>query len=122
MLKPEHIRYLLNIALLVRVRHWQTTSYAEHVALGGLYDDLDEFIDRWVEAQQGSGETRLTLGEEGADVHLMDMTAEDIVGGLTDLDGFLRKMLNQGVKPEFQNLIDELAAKLDKVQYLLTLK
>ena len=33
--------------------HWQTTSYAEHMALGGLYDYVHDFKDGVVEKLMG---------------------------------------------------------------------
>jgi hypothetical protein len=37
----------------VHLAHWKTKSYAEHVALGDLYEDLVAGIDKLVEAYQG---------------------------------------------------------------------
>jgi hypothetical protein len=39
---------------LVHLAHWKTKSYAEHVALGDLYEELIEGIDKLVEAYQGT--------------------------------------------------------------------
>lgn len=36
------------------IEHWRTKSYAQHVALGGFYDDLIGHIDSIVEAYQGA--------------------------------------------------------------------
>ncbi len=33
----------------LRVWHWQTNSYAEHKALGKLYESLDGLVDDFVE-------------------------------------------------------------------------
>ena len=38
----------------VHLAHWKTNSYAEHVALGDLYEDLITGIDKLVEAYQGT--------------------------------------------------------------------
>jgi len=35
------------------VFHWQTKSYAKHIALGGYYDEIIGLIDGLVEAYQG---------------------------------------------------------------------
>lgn len=34
--------------------HWKTKSYAEHKALGSLYDNLIDTLDKLVEASQGA--------------------------------------------------------------------
>lgn len=33
--------------------HWRTRSYAEHMALGGFYEDVIPLLDRFVEQYQG---------------------------------------------------------------------
>lgn len=38
---------------LVHFAHWNTSSYAKHMALGDLYDDIIEDIDEIVEVFQG---------------------------------------------------------------------
>lgn len=38
----------------VHLSHWKTNSYAEHMALGDLYEDLICAIDKLVEAYQGT--------------------------------------------------------------------
>jgi len=38
----------------VHLAHWKTESYAEHQALGDLYEDLIGGIDKLVEAYQGT--------------------------------------------------------------------
>jgi len=38
--------------------HWQTTSYAEHQALGGLYDKVFDYKDDIVEKIMGYTNTR----------------------------------------------------------------
>ena len=41
---------------LVHIAHWATKSYAQHMALGDLYDALIDDIDAIVEAYQGKKE------------------------------------------------------------------
>ena len=46
----EIIRKLVETQTQLRFLHWQTKSYAKHQAYGGLYGDLDETIDEFVES------------------------------------------------------------------------
>lgn len=39
------IQFLLEAANQVRVLHWGTSSYSEHVALGGLYESISDATD-----------------------------------------------------------------------------
>ena len=45
----ELINKLLTFYNQVKILHWQTTSFAEHKALDGLYGDLSDGIDSFVE-------------------------------------------------------------------------
>jgi len=48
------ITKLLTVQAQLRVYHWQTKSYAEHKALGKLYESLDELADEFIETLAGS--------------------------------------------------------------------
>jgi len=47
------ISYLLHSRNQVHVLHLQTTSYAEHIALGGYYDSISDLVDSLIESYQG---------------------------------------------------------------------
>jgi len=47
------IKQLVITQLAVRFAHWSSKSYAEHTALGELYDSLSGYIDDLVETYQG---------------------------------------------------------------------
>ena len=120
-MKPEHVAYLLNFSLLTRIRHWQTTNYAEHMALGALYDALDEFIDSWVEKQQGASSSRLVI-PAGMNLALDNISGDDYKGMLFSFDTYLRQTLVAGGDgTEFVNMRDDLLAKVKQAQYLLSL-
>lgn len=44
---------LLHSATNAHFMHLQTKSYAQHVALGGYYDEIVDLTDKWAEAYQG---------------------------------------------------------------------
>ena len=48
------ITQLLTVQAQIRVYHWQTKSYAEHKALGKLYETLDGLTDQFIETMSGS--------------------------------------------------------------------
>ena len=47
------ISYLLHSKNQTHIFHLQTTSYAEHMALGTFYDEITDLIDGLVESYQG---------------------------------------------------------------------
>jgi len=109
----------------MRVLHWQTTSYAEHVAFGGFYDATDAIVDKLVEAIQGKY-GRIMLG--GIDsVQVSDYGNLKLNMFLVVLESFLcNEIYNCGIDKaqdaEIENILQELRAELDKLKYLLTLK
>jgi DNA-binding ferritin-like protein len=44
---------LVQLQTVIKLFHWSSKSYSEHIALGELYDSLSESIDTLVESVQG---------------------------------------------------------------------
>ena len=44
---------LLTLHNQLKIHHWQTKSYAEHQALGGVYDEFSDLIDQFIEVFMG---------------------------------------------------------------------
>ena len=47
------VSFLLHSRTQIHIYHLQTTSFAEHLALGGYYDDIVGLVDGLVESYQG---------------------------------------------------------------------
>ena len=102
--------------ICLRLIHWNTTSYAEHKAIGKLYDQLADLTDTLAEAYMG------IYGRFGN----IPCAHEDLPDAVT----YVREMaeLIQAMRPELpndtqlQNIVDEIAAAIDTTNYLLTLK
>ena len=111
---------LLGLQNQLRMLHWGTNSYAEHKALGKLYETLDPLIDQFMEVWmgingKGLGSVRLSLNQYTVDGpgFLLDQATvfftrdmDEMVSGNTDL----------------VNIRDEMLAEVNKTKYLLTLK
>ena len=98
--------------------HWQTTSYAQHQALGGLYDYVHDFKDGVVEKIMGyTGKRPSPYKIEP----LINCTGEQCVANLLS---FASELKAYGEKNSFHdvcNLADSLSGEAAKVKYLLTL-
>jgi len=118
------ITTLLTLQAQLRIFHWQTKSYAEHQALGGLYGDLDPLIDEFVEVFSGrygvpaaKNQYSLTFGnykDNAGCVEFIDKTIQ-----------YMMKDVPAMLKPEdtdLLNLRDEMVGALNKTKYLLRLK
>jgi DNA-binding ferritin-like protein len=118
------ITTLLTLQAQLRVLHWQTKSYAEHQALGGLYGDLDEKIDDFVETFSG----RYGVPAAKTDYKLTVVNYKDNAGVVQILDtaiGYMMKDVPAMLKPEDTDLLnirDEIVGSMNKTKYLLRLK
>jgi len=98
--------------------HWQTKSYAEHQALGGLYDYVHTFKDDLVEKIMGYCGKRPGVYK----IDPLNMSSSEIV--VNDLLQFATKLKQYGEANAYHdvcNLADSLSGEVAKVKYLLTL-
>lgn len=47
------LSFVFTVLNQLKIDHWQTKSYAEHKALGGAYESLDDLLDKFVETYYG---------------------------------------------------------------------
>jgi hypothetical protein len=98
--------------------HWQTSSYAEHMALGGLYDYVHDFKDGLIEKIMGYTGKRPSAYKIEP---LGEATATSVV---SELMSFASQLKMYGEKNAFHdvcNLADALSGESAKTKYLLTL-
>ncbi len=99
--------------------HWQTTSYAEHQALGGLYDYVHDFKDGVVEKLMGyTGKRPKAFKMEP----LSDgANASNVVTELMSFASSLKSYAESNSFHDIANLADALSGEAAKTKYLLTL-
>lgn len=107
---------LLHAVTNAHIIHWQCIdrSYAEHVALGEFYEELQELVDELMESIMGKYE----LPTEFPAIYYKP--AKDGKTELTDLKDFVQQ--NRKEMPqdsEIQNQIDEIAQLINKTLFLL---
>jgi hypothetical protein len=113
---------------LIKVFHWQTKSYAQHVASDQLYTTLQTLIDQWVEVYQGKYNT-LTFKDEKVNVPLRNMDFSDFKLHLQQFKSFLMKDIPEHLgsdkemkNTDLYNIRDEILAITNKTLYLLKLE
>ena len=110
------IQFLLEAANQVRVLHWGTSSYSEHVALGDLYDAISDAADKIAEALMGAQGKRLQL--KGT-LELVDyaegMPASYVAGIGQALESIT------GLPTDILNTRDDLLGAVHQTSSLLTL-
>lgn len=98
--------------------HWQTSSYAEHQALGGLYDYVHDFKDGVVEKIMGY------TGKRPSAYKIEPLGVANATSVVSELMSFASQLKAYGEKNSFHdvcNLADSLSGEAAKTKYLLTL-
>jgi hypothetical protein len=110
------IACLMHGQIASRVLHWKTESLGEHKALGKLYSILSDSMDTYADSYMGIygrfGDVKVEVAEIGTANELIEYLSESVLT--------MRDTLPNDT--QLQNLIDELAAGIDRIAYLLTLK
>jgi hypothetical protein len=119
----KYIKNLLTILNQLKVYHWQTTSYAQHKALGKAYDALNGLIDQYIEVYMGKyGRIEAKGGSTTVDLFNTDQLP---------VDGFVNNAIeylvnleipDQNADTDLMNIRDEMLAELNRLKYLLTLE
>ena len=117
----------LEMLMMVKLFHWKTHSYATHKATDGLYDDLNEHIDKFIEVLLGKTGSRIDLMNNKT-ISLIDLNSqESLKSKIMSLKSYLvgldnNKALSTMSNSDLFNIRDEILADLNKFLYLLTFK
>jgi DNA-binding ferritin-like protein len=98
--------------------HWQTTSYAEHKALGKLYEYVQDFKDGLMEKLMGY------TGKRPTSIALQTITtvpAQSIIAEMMLFASSLKSYAESNGYHDIANLADEFSGETAKTKYLLTL-
>lgn len=121
-LSPDSIATKLTyFELQLHNLHWATRSYAEHMALGGLYDAVFDLKDEIIEKIMGYTGTRAKIGNPG---QLKDYSPGVSTGVVSELMTFAKQLENYGAgnnMPDIENIAQGLSGTAAKTKYLLTL-
>ena len=106
----------------VKYIHWQTKSYAQHQALGRVFDSITELIDTFVETLMGKYGRPSTKGQKFEMFDLEDVNIEEWTGGVCDLLISFSDVLDDVQDTDLLNVRDEMLQEFNQLKYLLTLK
>jgi DNA-binding ferritin-like protein len=102
----------------LHLSHWQTTSYAQHKALGKLYEYVQDFKDGVVEKLMGyTGKRPAPYKIEP----LTNCTGDECVSKLLSFASSLKSYAEANSYHDIANLADALSGEAAKTKYLLTL-
>lgn len=110
----EFLLVLLHSATNTHLLHWQTKSYAEHVALGKFYEEIPGLVDQLAESMMGKYDTTPEFPQM---YHAPEATGKEELEALKDYVAKARKSMPED--SEIQNIIDEIAQLIDETLFLL---
>jgi len=102
----------------LHLTHWQTTSYAEHQAVGALYNYVHDFKDGFIEKLMGYTDKR--PGPYKIEP-LTNCTGKQCVSDLLSFASSLKSYAESNGYQDIANLADALSGEAAKTKYLLTL-
>lgn len=108
----------------VKILHWQTTSYSQHMTLGSLYDSLSENIDEFIEVF--SGKYGRIVAQDSFKIFLENYENMNPQSLMNEIENYLinelPSMLDKTKDSDLLNIRDEILASINKTKYLLTLR
>ena len=108
----------VNFVAQIHIFHWQSKKYAEHVALGSLYDGIQDLSDDFMEVFIGNNDGA-RAGSEDMIPGLFSLDVSSVGEVIFSFESFLKNMDVEST--DLLNIRDEMLALVHKTQYLLTL-
>jgi len=108
----------------IKIYHWQTKSYARHIATDDLVKKLDTNLDQFVEVYIGKN-SRPVFGGKTSKIPLKNFKDKDATEFIHDAISWLENTLPSKLKKtdtDLFNIRDTIVADLNQVLYLFTLK
>lgn len=121
------IQRLLQTRDQAQMFHWNTKSYAAHVALGGFYDSLLDSIDAFFEASKGkypevfSKKSKIPFSV----ISEPNVTADVMIPFFTSFNDFLMGVCRECEASgdiDLQDIVIDMKNATNKLLYLLSLK
>jgi hypothetical protein len=124
----KYMYFLLNMSNQIRVYHWRTLVFSRHKASDELYSNLNELIDRFIEALQGrliveTNDKTFRIPVPRKRISLVDYDDDSVSLLLFSFKEFLEndlKIISE--YSDLANIRDEMLALINNNIYLFTLK
>lgn len=99
--------------------HWQATDYAAHIAYEEANEDMEDLMDKFVEAYQG----KFGLVTTDSPIEVVNCAQQCDEEFIVSYRDFL-VLSKEGIadNDDLANILDEMVARLNKLLYLLTLE
>lgn len=105
----------------IHLIHFQTTSFAEHQALGGLYDKVFDLQDEIIEKIMGYSNRRIKAYKIEPLRDNAPGYCNQIVNDLISFAKALEEFGEQNNMPDIENIAQSLSGEASQTKYRLTL-
>lgn len=118
--QEELLCEMLEASAQAKVFHFQTSSFAEHEALGEFYEEFNKLMDKFIESYQGCY-GRIMVG---CDMEVKPYTMDAPIAFLESFKSYISsgaRMLVMG-NSALLNILDEINGLIEQTLYKLTFK
>jgi hypothetical protein len=118
--QEELLCEMLEASAQAKVFHWQTSSFAEHEAMGEFYEGFNDLMDKFIESYQGCY-GRIMVGCE---LEVKPYTMDAPIAFMTSFKEYVSgeaRMLVMG-NLALLNILDEIKGLTEQTLYRLTFK
>lgn len=120
-MKPiEFLQKLFEARDVIHYAHWNTTSYAQHKAMGKFYESWVDLADTFVETYMG------TYGRILGEIEIEFDNEIDCTQYLIQLRAVVREanetIIVPAIDKDLDNIMADMTALINHTLYLLTLK
>lgn len=114
----EAVLVFMGVLNQIKIYHWQTQSYARHIASDNIYAKLSLNVDRFVEIIQGKY-GRIIMPSDNK-IALDNQTDSSIVELLTQFKNWLINQTFISQDSDLVNIRDEILGDVNQTLYLFT--
>lgn len=108
------VNILLNLRTIIKIYHWNTTIYKDHIISNNLLNDIDSLTDKLTEVMLGINEEKIKI-----------LTLE--ITDIKNTDNFIKELKKfydvlstlKNIKPEIKVIIDDINISILTNIYLL---
>jgi hypothetical protein len=114
-------QFFFKLAVHLKLYHWNTSSYARHIASGTLFDGIVLAMDNFIEVYQGRYGKVFTHVEMNIDASDDSQIIKILNEAKTFFSG-LTEELNPETDTDLLSIRDDILAQINKTLYLFTFK
>jgi len=116
------IKFFFTLSSNLKMYHWYTSSYSQHIATGNLFDIVISTTDKFMEIYFGKYGKNMIAP---LDINV-NFSTDETEGLLIEAVKYLRDIVKNGlIKPadtDLLNIRDELVGQINRTLYLLQLQ